>query len=180
MLSYRVAAAFLRSFPEIPPEPLNLVLFPHKKLKQQPPSAELLKKDQESWPELVRITPSYAPYKTFTWILFISSSSLYSGEISVTSRTYCHSGAALKQKSYQIFFFERRWQCILQSKQRDEQFSNKMHFCLLFTCLRAVEVHISMIQTKSSTFTNKKIAQNVKRMVSLMSWYGSPTYCWND
>lgn len=61
VLSYWAAAAFLRSFPEIPQEPLNLVLFPHTKLKQQLPSAELLKKVQESWPELVRITPSHIP-----------------------------------------------------------------------------------------------------------------------
>lgn len=72
VLSYWVAAAFLRSFPEIPQEPLNLVLFPHTKLKQQLPSAELLKKVQESWPELVRITPSHIPCKSFKGILFIS------------------------------------------------------------------------------------------------------------
>lgn len=44
VLSYRAAAALLRSFPEIPQEPLNLVLFPYIKLNQQLPSAELLKK----------------------------------------------------------------------------------------------------------------------------------------
>lgn len=72
VLSYWAAAAFLRSFPEIPQEPLNLVLFPHTKLKQQLPSAELLKKVQESRPELVRITPSHIPCKSFKGILFIS------------------------------------------------------------------------------------------------------------
>lgn len=45
-----------------------------------------------------------------------------------------------------------------------------MHFCLLFTYLRGVEVlSISMIQTKSSTFTNKKMFKMLnEQFISLL------------